>query len=264
MRKSIFDIEIRVDIDYEFERLKDILFEKNSLYYNRTDYSLYGFLNQEVFPIWKYKGMFVDFNDFLERLKINLSLNTCQEEKFLYLLELLVNLWKVAESKLDPSYEKYFSKRVIGYMRINLPLIIENMNYQIIEEHDRYKLVKRDSDVDSVLDIVPEDYAKLLLDYNDIRNNTIDAKRSILKELDLYIENTKKTYQEVDKDTYNTIQFIVNNMGINHPLKKEPYLSMNEVELIEWYDKCFKLMIHLIREKEVNEINKERKQLTNE
>ena len=77
--------------------------------------------------------------------------------------------------------------------------------------------------------------------------------------MDLYIENNKKIYQSSDKDTYNSIQVIVNKMGINHPIKEKPYKSFDDEKLIEWYDKCFKLMIHLIRIKEINDINNERK-----
>lgn len=56
---------------------------------------------------------------------------------------------------------------------------------------------------------------------------------------------------------------IVNKMGINHPIKEETYLSLSEDELLEWYDKCFELMIHAIRFKRVKEIKEERKKLIN-
>lgn len=261
MRKSIFDIEIRVNINYEFDKLKEVLFKDGSLYYNSYNYSLYSFLNEEVFPIWEHKGMFIDFDDFANRLGINFELDTCSEENFLYLLELLINLWSMAEVKLDPNYEKYFSKKVTGYMRMNLPLIIEKMNYQIENNNKRYRLIKRDSDVDSILNFVPDNYVELLLDYNDIRNNNLNSKMEILKKLDKYIEENKKVFKSINTETYNSIQTIVNKMGINHPLKEEPFKSFSTTELISWYDKCFKLMIHLIRQKEVNEINKKRKEL---
>lgn len=264
MRKSIFDLEMRINIDYEYDVLKDILFERDSFFYQGSHYSLYSLLNEEIFPIWKFKGVFVNFDDFCNRLGIDLSRHSCFEEDFLYLLELLINLWYLTEQKLDPEYETYFNKKVLGYMRTNLPLIIEKMNYKIINENDKFRLVKRDSDVDSVLDVVPDNYASLLLDYNDIRNNTIKSKKTILKELDLYLEKNKKAYQEVDKDTYNTIQVIVNKMGVNHPLKEEPFITFNEEKLIGWYDKCFKLIIHLIRKKEIKKINDERKSLVSD
>lgn len=259
MRKSIFDLEIRIDIKREFANIKEILMEENAIFYNRNFYSLYEVINNDIFPIWKYKGIFVDFDDFCDRLGIDWDYNRCSEENFLLMVELLINLWKYIELNMDSESKKYNSKRVVGYMRINLPLIIEKMNYQIKEERDKLRLIKRDSDVDSVLEIVPQSCAVLLLDYNDIRNNKMQSKKSILKELDLFIEKNKKTYQSIDKNTYNSIQLIVNKMGINHPIEEEPYKSFDDEKLIEWYDKCFKLMLHLIRTKEINEINKERK-----
>ena len=259
MRKSIFDLEIRINIKREFANIKEILMEENAIFYNRNFHSLYEVINNDIFPIWKYKGIFVDFDDFCDRLGIDWDYNRCSEENFLLMVELLINLWKYIELNMDSESKKYNSKRVVGYMRINLPLIIEKMNYQIKEERDKLRLIKRDSDVDSVLEIVPQSCAVLLLDYNDIRNNKIQSKKSILKELDLFIEKNKKTYQSLDKNTYNSIQLIVNKMGINHPIEEEPYKSFDDEKLIEWYDKCFKLMLHLIRTKEINEINKERK-----
>ena len=264
MRKSIFDLEIRIDIKREFANIKEILMEESAIFYNRNFHSLYEVINNDIFPIWKYKGIFVDFDDFCDRLGIDWDYNRCSEENFLLMVELLINLWKYIELNMDSESKKYNSKRVVGYMRINLPLIIEKMNYQIKEERDKLRLIKRDSDVDSVLETVPQSCAVLLLDYNDIRNNKIQSKKSILKELDLFIEKNKKTYQSIDKNTYNSIQLIVNKMGINHPIEEEPYKSFDDEKLIEWYDKCFKLMLHLIRTKEINEINKERKSFIND
>ena len=264
MRKSIFEIEVRVDINTEYKNLKNILLESNSLFYNNDWYSLYKFLNDEVFPVWKYKGLYIDFQDFLNKLDINISSNVCDEEKLLYILELLINLWPLAKKKLDFRNSEFFSKRVIGYLDISIPTVVEKLNYQIVKDGDKSIIIKRDADVDSVIDIVKEDCSKLLLEYNDIRNNTMISKSNILKGLDLYIEEEKEKYKSLDNDTYNSIQLIVNKMGINHPINEEPYKSYSTEEIEIWYDKCFKLMIHLIRKKSVNEINKERKKITGE
>ena len=259
MKKSIFDLELRIDINYEFKKMKDLLFFKDTIVCEGYYYTLYEFLNDEIFPLWKYKGIFIDFDDFCERLNIDFDSDSINEDEYLYLLELLLNLWVNAKKRINPNEREYCSAKVFGYFDNNLPLIIEKMNYQIIREGDKYKIIKRDSDVDSVLDFLSEDYITLLLDYNDIRNNNIESKKTILKKLDLIIEKNKKTYQSIDKDTYNSIQVIFNKMGVNHPIKEEPYISFGQDILIEWYDKCFKLIIHLIRNVEINKINDERK-----
>ncbi|MBQ6285604.1 MAG: hypothetical protein IJK67_04770 [Bacilli bacterium] len=254
MRKSIFDLEIRVDIEKEFKNIKSILFEGDAIYYSGIWYNLYSFFNNEIFPVWKNKGMFIDFDDFLDKLNIDFNSNNCDESSFLYLVEVLINLWSKAIEILDFD-DNLNSKRVIGYMQLSLPKIIEKLNYEVVGSKSRYTLSKRDADVDSVLDLVPSDCSTLLLEYNDIRSNDIDIKKDILKKLDLFIEDNKNEYKSLDNVTYNTVQIIVNKMGINHPIKEEPFKSLTGDELLEWYDKCFKLMLHLIRRKEVSTIN---------
>lgn len=71
----------------------------------------------------------------------------------------------------------------------------------------------------------------------------------------------EKNISSIDSNLMDSIGTIVNEMGINHPINKEPYKSLKESELIEWYDKCFLLMIHAIRTLKVNEIKKERLEL---
>ncbi len=264
MRKSIFDIEIRIDINKEFDNIKKVLFEQHSIYYNGLFRSLYDYLNDDVFPVWEYKGLYMDLDDFFEKMNIDFSSNKCTEKQFLYLLEVLINIWPIAINMLNMDYKESFSKRVFGYMNINIPLIIEKMNYEIMEEGKKYVIIKRDSNVDSVLDLLPSNCSMLLLEYNDIRNNNIESKMSILKKIDKFIEEEKKNYKSIDCDTYNSIQVIVNKMGINHPIKEDPFNNFEEEELINWYDRCFRLMIHLIRAKEINNINKDRKKLIDE
>ena len=258
MRKSIFDLEIRVDINKEFVKLHRILIESRAFYYKSKWYSLYNLVNEEIFPRWRNKGLCIDFDDFLDKIGIDFNLDFCDEETFLYLLEALINLWPIIFETLDfETYGKHFSMRVINYMNAYIPQMIEKLNYTAVKKNKNLIIVKRDPDVDSALDLVPEKLADLLLDYNDIRSNNIDSKIEILKGLDKYIEENKKSYKSINVDTYNSIQTIVNKAGINHPLE-EPFKSLPKEELISWYDKCFKLMIHLIRQKEVNEINKKR------
>ena len=121
--------------------------------------------------------------------------------------------------------------------------------------------MKRDADVDSVVDLVDGDIALLLLEYNDFKVvNNLKRKKEILKSIDLYIENDKSHFSKIDKDTYNSIGYIMNKFGINHVID-DKYKNINEEELLKWYDKCYKLCIHLIRKREIDKINNERKSL---
>ena len=142
----------------------------------------------------------------------------------------------------------------------NIPKILEKMNYKLKELEDKVIIVKRDSDVDSILTVVSEDIADILLEYNDFRiKNNIEEKKKILKKIDLYIEKNIKI-KSFDKGLDDCIGTIVNKMGINHPIEEE-FKTLTVTELIEWYDKCFLMMIHAIRTVEINKIKNERKKL---
>lgn len=266
MRKTIFEIENRLDIQKEFLKFVETFSEENGIFYDHYTMSFFRFLNVYIFNNWKYRDTYTDFYDYLEHIGISeYHLDgrvEISEERFLNFLELILNLYeKVVLNEMDYNDIDFVNEKLRNIIPHNIPIILEKLNYIAEDKGDHIILVKRDADVDSILEIVPENISDLLLEYNDIRNNNIETKRNILKQLDLYIEEDKKKYKNIGAETYNSIQTIVNKMGVNHPIKEEPYSSFDETTLIKWYDKCFKLMIHLIRMKDIIEINKERNSL---
>ena len=66
-------------------------------------------------------------------------------------------------------------KNIIGH---NIPIILERMNYEYIEKGNILYIRKRDADIDSIIETVPENIAELLLEYNDIRNNNLESKKT--------------------------------------------------------------------------------------
>lgn len=264
MRKSIFEIENRINITDEYERLINGLFEQDSLIYNSYYMNLYDFINDEVFPQWKYRGTFTNIYEFLENLGINIE-NACDidEESFLNFLEFLLNIWNIAKQTIDFNRIKKIKRIQFNIIDHNIPIILEKMNYKSVFIDDKIIIIKRDADVDSILNNVPENISLLLLEYNDIRNHKIGDKKLIIKELDLYIEKDKKRLKSLDSGLYDSIQTIVNEMGINHPIS-DKFSDLTEENLINWYDKCFKMIIHLLRYKEINKYKEERKKLVNE
>ena len=127
------------------------------------------------------------------------------------------------------------------------------------EQEDKIIITKRCIDVDATLKIVNKELSERILEYYDFRiEKDIHEKRKILKDLDLYIEKNIDV-KSFDRETDGTIGVIVNKMGINHPIREEKYKNLSEEELLKWYDKCFLLMLYVIRRKEVKNINEERK-----
>lgn len=265
MRKSIFEIENRLDIEKEFEKLIKALFEEDTIYYNYRDMSFFEFLNEYVFNLWEYRDTFTDLDDYLEHIGITSRIiNKCDvltKEIFLNFLELLINLLLVIEEKIgikNVYFRNIKTKNIISH---NVPIILEKMNYELYSEENTMRIRKRDADVDSILDLVPEEISYLLLSYNDIRNNNIESKKTLLKKIDLYIDTNKSKYKKIGKELLDSIETIVNKMGINHQSKEPSFNNLSDYELSEWYDKCFKMMIHLIRTEDIIKIKKERNEL---
>ncbi len=265
MRKSIFEIENRLDIEKEFEKLIKVLFEEDTIYYNSCDMSFFEFLNEYVFNLWEYRDTFTDLDDYLEHIGITSRIiNKCDvltKEIFLNFLELLINLLLVIEEKIgikNVYFRNIKTKNIISH---NVPIILEKMNYELYSEENTMRIRKRDADVDSILDLVPEEISYLLLSYNDIRNNNIESKKTLLKKIDLYIDTNKSKYKKIGKELLDSIETIVNKMGINHQSKEPSFNNLSDYELSEWYDKCFKMMIHLIRTEDIIKIKKERNEL---
>lgn len=270
--KSIFELENRLDINKEFNKIIDELyFDENAALYSESSYhsrqytSLIVAIDKMCFFKWKYRDTFMDVEEFIDSIGIDpervLLRGTyyISREKFLFFLEFLINMYPLI--KLE---EIELSKRAIAIFE-NIPRILEKMNYKLEELEDKIIITKRDANVDTVLTNVPINIAHLLLEYNDFKiSNDIKEKKAILKAIDLYLDNDdkkiKKQIRSIDKELVDTFETILNNMGINHDNNDEKYKSMTDEEKIKWYDKCFLLIIHGIRAITVNEIKNERKE----
>lgn len=257
MRKSIFEIENRIDINKEYKKLMSALFESDTIYYQSFFMNFFDFINEFVFNLWEDRGTFVELDDFFAHIGLK-STEYVSQESFLNFLELMTNLIDVLSKHYSNTI--FCSIKVKNIFEHNVPIILEKLNYKIVDTKNRKIIIKRDADVDSVLEFVPDNISDLLLSYNDIRCNNLESKKSILKNIDLYLESNsnKKSFKSLDSKLWDSIGTIVNKMGVNHPIQEEPFLSLNHDEIISWYDKCFKMMLHLIRMKEIKSYKNER------
>ena len=259
MIKSIFDIENRLDITKEFKKIVKNLHENRIGNYAGHN-SYMGIIDSYVFKSWKYRDTIIDVEEYLTHIGITryeLSSGNIQEENFLYYLQFILNM-EYLMCKLNKTYAVSENAKLI---LANIPLILEKMNYTYKNIEDKVIILKRNADVDSVIDKVPLSLSERLLEYNDFRNeNDIIEKKEILKSIDLYMEQYKKEFKGIDSKLYDSIGTIVNEMGVNHTISKK-FEHLTEQELIKWYDKCFLMMIHSIRGLEINKIKREREEL---
>ena len=263
MIKNIFDIENRLDIQKEFMKMVEVLHKYDKgIYLSGYGYtSFIHYVNCKIFKNWLYRDTFLTVEEYIEHLGIADEIlqfkKRITEEIFLYYIQFILNMTNNYE------YNHTDKKDLLIALMANIPLILEKMNYRAKYTDEKVIIVKRDADVDSILDKVSLPIAERLLEYNDFRiKNNMQEKKEILKAIDLYIEQNKKELSGIDNKLYNAIGTIVNEMGVNHPINKK-FKYLTEKELLEWYDKCFLMMIHLIRGLEINKIKREREDLIN-
>ena len=262
--KSIFELENEIDIQKEFEKLVDVFVKLKCVKNSKGKLiSIMDYLNEKVFRTWKYRHTMESIYEYLEFIgvtfKVLFFIDWITEDAFLRFLEFTYNMLYMCKDEIP--IEK--GKGNVALAIRNMETILNELNYEETEVDDKIIWVKRATDVDSIKKYVNDNIANILLEYNDIGiEKDIDAKRQILKQIDLYLEefvNVKNHDKELDQ----TIGMIINKMGVNHPIKEEPYLSLSEDELLMWYDKCFELMLHAIRWERVKDIKEERKKLLN-
>ena len=250
MANSIFDVEIRLDIQKEFEKMVKILHRDKSTTITRKDLFYHTFieaLNWYTFKYWPYRGTTINCEEYLDNLGItDLELdgiNRIEEKLFLYYIEFIYNIYQYASYSNDIIIKSENVNAIIS----NIELIAEKLNYQFVQDGDKFFLTKRDANVDCIIEKVDDNVALLLLEYNDYKvKDNLKRKSEILKSIDKYIEKNQSEYSNIDKDSYSSFGYILNNFGVNHKIN-DKYKDITIDELLKWYDKAFDLALHLIR-----------------
>lgn len=254
-KTSIFDLERRSDLKEDYN---DFIRDINDTYVitPRTNrISIYDYLNDSI-KEWP-------FRDATSNIDGYLSVHEIDKEQILYIFELYYNLLKWApiynEKKKGPFDAFDWDNSLLDNCnRIieNIDYILELNNYCVYEkpvgDNTQYRLRKRDVDVDSVIETVPE-LSEVLLSYLDIRTeNNEKQKTAILKELADYLEPRRKEYNNTMYSSLcNDVFAVFNKCNIRHNDKKQ--IKIEKSKRMQLYDDTFKMCIHLLQMKKVNE-----------
>ena len=245
---SIFELVNELDIQKEYNKFNFELSE-GFIYYESNMISFFEYLDRSGnFRGWKERNTCLTVFEYLHFLGVRIDgefKDTVSLEQFLYYMEFLINIFFITIRQLDVE-----ERKIIVSLIENINLILDKLGYKTDNKasSNRITVNRKDSDLDSIVDEIDIDLSALLISYNDFRiEKDISKKHSILKKIDLYIEEYKKVLKEKDSATYDVIQKIVNNFGINHPIKSDEIKAKDEKGILTAYDDCYKLMIHLIR-----------------
>ena len=70
MRKTIFNLEDKINIKDEYLKILKVLNTK-CVIYNKKNYTYFDFVNNFVFNNWEYRGTYIDVYDYLDHIGIN-------------------------------------------------------------------------------------------------------------------------------------------------------------------------------------------------
>ena len=180
------------------------------------------------------------------------------ETNFLYFLEFLINISNFMKQTCSSHGIKITYDMRVQACLDNINKLLAKMHCELKTIKNEVIIVKKDIDVDSVIDIVPDNIADSLLSYCDFRvEKDLDAKKAILKDIDIYIDANKTKLDKIDgcESLRKDIDFIFNKFGINHKID-EKFKDLPKEDLLGIYDISFILVLELLRRGKINNARK--------
>ena len=259
MRKTIFNLDNKINIKDEYVKIIKVLSNKCVLYKKRS-YSYFDFVNTFIFNNWEYRSTFIDLYDYLKHLGVNLKSKKISNNSFLNLLEFLLNIEYFIENN------KYYSDNVTintqcrSIVQHNIYLILESLDYESYRLDDKIIICKKNLDFNNLEEILPDDIYELLLSYNNINNSGIKTKRIILNKLYNYISKDQDKYKSLNSSIYSSIKLIINKMGVIGEIDSK-YKNLTNYKLRKYYDYCFRLICFIINTEYIMKIKEEIKKV---
>ena len=262
--KSIFDLERSINLK---EAYNIVIADLKNTVVNPHAYRgelLFSCLNEGI-KTWPYRNAANSID--MYTYSHGFSLYGGKNQDMIYSFELIANLLKWISS----SESNFISQRraVFGTgldliaeccrCYENIAYFVEKLNMSIREKNvensfPKYVINKRDVDVDAVLETVPA-LSEVLLTYLDIRNqNSIEAKRLILKQIADFLEPKRRQYNNTCYSSLcDDLFYVFNNFSIRH--NNDDKINLSNKVLMELYDRTFKAAIHLLQKEDVNEFH---------
>lgn len=261
MRKSIFDIvSEKLDMNSDTDRLISMAeTEKTIELMCFGGQTIFHFVDLYCFKEWRHRSRYIDLEDFLEALDYtSLKVQAKSDiEAHLMLIELLYNIWHLAENKFYEGELKEMLRWQGNFYHLKdvMDEILEEYNHTVYtnEDKDYFIVVENKPEVTAAAEITPTPE----LSFDVIRYNhrslkgDIEAKKTILVRLGAELEARRKELQNINKQLSDDIFFMLNNVNIRHNncapedrAKYKEYVSaMNSDQMEAWYDELYQMML---------------------
>ena len=254
-RKSIFELECRVDLMQGFLDLEEDMRKMQVSCSDGSSRSIYELLDQCI-RSWPFRDTAMTIRRYLAYRGIDQS--ALAEEDVISVLELYVNLlhWMPAYDHNTTGFISGFDSNVAdgcGLFLQNIAALLEKCNWTVREkkmkDYIQYIITKRDAGVDAVLEQAPE-LSETLLEYLDLRNaKDLEAKRRILKTIAGTMEAVRGEYKgTVYEKLCENVFFVFNRCNIRHSTKQ---IKMTKAKQMNVYDQTFRACIHLLQREDM-------------
>lgn len=258
-RRNIFELmQEKYDYIKEIEKLSDLL-EEDMILFGTESLTLEEFVDKYEFDNWKNSEHYINCEELKESLGINETVRFCSRgygiliEEVLVFVEYVLNIINICKKSICiVNNEAFFTK---PYPRLikNIEILLSNLNYEYIyfDKEEKVILAERDSAAFSVADIVEEELAFKVIEYNHyLLKGDLDKKRNILKALADKIEGFR---DNLNKTLFSDFGYLANNLNIRHnnlegKNKKEYLVNIDNEELECWYDETYQVMLLCILE----------------
>lgn len=245
MRISIFNLDYKGTYKEEYLKIIKVLSSK-CVSFQKRNMSYFEFINNYLFQNWKYRSTFIDLDEYLNFLGVNLNSKKINEESFINFLEFILNMQLLLESMKFYNDNTVFSVTCKSILFHNIPIILDQYQYQAYDIDDRVFIYKKDIQYEDLYEIVPDDIYSLALSYSNINNNGIKMKRLILNKIYNYMQKDIEKYKSYNSTLLTSIKIIVTKMGIEGNIDNK-YKNLTTYKLRKYYDNCFQMMLYLIK-----------------
>lgn len=265
MRKNIFEIlESKYNTFSEFVVIEQLfnspLLIDNRYYVNGNQTTIVNAVNNTCFYKWKQRGTCLTAEDMMKKLDLT-GLKALADEGKICKLEYICNMVYLVNTNL---FSPQFTKTYEFFMfEQNIKILLEHLNYEehVFDEDEKVILIPKNPAATAVAEISSEDTAMAILMYHHASlEGKLAEKKDILRRIAQEYEPTLDKPIEGFTDYFKTANNMLNNLDIRHnnrdgKNKKELVLNLTDLELENWYDELYQLLLFCVLIKD----NKERK-----
>lgn len=262
-RKNIFEIlENKWNIIDEVKRIFTLLNTDCINVRYSGDKTIIEFVDDYCFYDWKNRYSYLNIEDMAKDLDIKLDedkiSSNLESIEILKYLEFARNLIMLCDTKLfidnesdssDNYKYKYYKEYTV--LKENINIVLEHLNFstKLLKKDERIILIEKNPSAIAVAEIVDEDTACKVIEYNHyLLKGYINKKKEILLQLANKYEGMKSNIRGLNSKLDDDIGFMLNNINIRHNNKsgknKKEYVSKMRKDTMEkWYDETYQMLL---------------------